>query len=214
MDKNMEQKKNKTNRERVLLIEDYDACKKVMHYYLRDLDYEVELTDDGEKAVKMVQAKQYDLILSGIKNKGLSGDKIISLIRRKNKSKNIGTPVIAWSGFVEKNNKEMFLEWGADWALEKVCDIDDLKLAIEKCSTLQRYERKFSHRKKVIESEWIDNGGQIGLLKELFNLNNNLLSILLDALESIMEYNQWDNLSRPTLKKLSISQVDAENSNL
>ncbi|HEY2566937.1 MAG TPA: response regulator [Candidatus Aquirickettsiella sp.] len=209
----MRQKEHKTDSERALLVEDYEACRKIMHYFLTNLDYEVELTDDGEEAVKMVQDKQYDLILSGIKNKGLSGDKVIPLIRRKNKSKNVGTPVIAWSGFVDKNNKEMFLEWGADWALEKVCDIDDLKIAIEKCCVLQRYEREFSYIRKVIENEWIDNGGQIGLLKELFNLNNNLLSILLDALESIMEYNQWKNLSCSTPKKLGISQVETENSN-
>lgn len=209
----MEKKEHKTHPENALLIEDYEACKKVMHYNLRQLNYQVELTDDGDKAVNMVQDKQYDLILSGIKNKGLSGDKVISLIRRKNKSKNVGTPIIAWSGFVDKNNQEMFLKWGADWALEKICDIDDLKIAIEKCSELQRYERKFYHRKKVIENEWIDNGGQIRLLKELFNLNNNLLSILLNALESIMEYNQCNNLPHLTPKKLSISRVETENSN-
>ena len=33
-----------------------------MYYYLTNLDYEVELTDDGEEAVKMIQDKQYDLI--------------------------------------------------------------------------------------------------------------------------------------------------------
>lgn len=100
----------------------------------------------------------------------------------------------------------MYLSWGADGALTKPCKIQVLKIAIGECSALQRYERKFRHRIKIIEQEWKANGGKKELLEKLCCLDNLQLSILVDALESIMEYNELDDLSRLTPEKLSTSE--------
>jgi len=211
--KNMESEKHKTNPKHALLIEDDEACQRIMTHFLQKLDYKVDLVDEGQKAVKMVQNKQYDLILTDVRNKGLSGDKVIFFIRSKNDSKNAGTPIIVWSALVNKKNEEMYLNWGADRALIKVCKLHDVKRAIKECSTFHRYERKFYHRIKVIERKWKEDGGRINLLEELSNLHNRQLGILVDALESIMEYKHWDELSRTAPEKLSTSQVITKSSN-
>jgi CheY-like chemotaxis protein len=203
----MEQEK-----QNVLLIEDDEACQRIMTHFLQKLDYKVDLVDEGQKAVKMVQNKQYDLILTDVRNKGLSGDKVIFFVRSKNDSKNAGTPIIVWSAFVNKKNEEMYLNWGADAALIKVCKLHDVKKTIDECSGYRRYEREFYHRINIIKKKWQEDGGQINLLEELSNLHNRQLGILVDALESIMEYKQWDDLSRSALEKLSNSQT-TESSN-
>lgn len=191
----MEHQKQKINPQYALLIEDYEACQRIMTHFLKELNYEVDLANEGDKAVKMVKDKQYDLILTDVRNKGCSGEKVISLIR---KSKNAGTLIIVWSAFINKKNEEMYLSWGADGALEKACKLDDLKISIDECSVLQRYERKFCHKIKNIKKQWRKDGGRINLLEELSNLPNAQLGILIDALESIMEYKQWDDLLHTT----------------
>lgn len=105
-----------------------------------------------------------------------------------------------------KKNEEIYLSWGADGVLIKPCKINVLKRAIDECSALQRYERKFRHRIKIIEQEWNANGGKKELLEKLCCLDNLQLSILVDALESIMEYNEFDDLSRLPPEKLSTSE--------
>ncbi len=90
----MEPEKQKINTERALLIEDDEACQRIMIHFLQKLNYEVDLADEGGKAVKMAEDKQYDLILTDVRNKGLSGKEVIPLIRNKNKSRNVGTPII------------------------------------------------------------------------------------------------------------------------
>lgn len=202
----MEPEKQKINPQHALLIEDDEACQRIMIHFLQQLNYEVDLADEGGKAVKMAQDKQYDLILTDVRNKGISGKEVIPLLRNKNKSMNVGTPIIVWSAFVHKKNEEMYLSWGADGALTKPCKIQVLKIAIGECSALQRYERKFRHRIKIIEQEWKANGGKKELLEKLCCLDNLQLSILVDALESIMEYNELDDLSRLTPEKLSTSE--------
>lgn len=160
----MEPKKQKINPEHALLIEDDEACQRIMIHFLKQLNYEVDLADEREKAVKMAEDKHYDLILTDVRNKGLSGKEVIPLLRNKDK-RNVGTPIIVWSAFVHKKNEEMYLSWGADGALTKPCKIQVLKIAIDECSALQRYEKKFRHRIKIIEQEWRDSGGQRELLE-------------------------------------------------
>lgn len=201
---------HKNNLNSALLMEDSKPHQKFMSVYLQQLGYEVDLADEGHKVLKMVQEKQYDLILADVRIKGLSGDEVIPLIRRKNKSKNADSLIIVWSAFVNKKNEAKFLAWGADGALPKDCKLDDLKIAIDECSKFQRSQREFRHRAKNIEQEWIDAGGPREFLKELSNLNKNQFSTLLDLLETIMEYEQWDDLSRSAVRT---SQVTAEDPN-
>jgi DNA-binding response OmpR family regulator len=82
----MEPEKQKANPEHALLIEDDEACQIIMTHFLQQLNYEIDLANEVEKAVKMAQDKQYDLILTDVRNKGLSGKEVIPLIRNKNKS--------------------------------------------------------------------------------------------------------------------------------
>jgi DNA-binding response OmpR family regulator len=203
----MEPEKQKINPQDALLMEDDKACQIIMTHFLQQLNYEVDLADEGQKAMKMAQDKQYDLILTDVRNKGLSGEEVITLIRKKNKNKNVGTTIIVWSAFINKKNDEKYLDCGADGALPKPCKLDELKIAIDECSALQRYERKFRHRITIIEREWRANGGKRELLEKLCSLDNRQLAILVDALESIIEYNEWDNLSRLVPEKLGTSQV-------
>lgn len=189
----MEPEKQKINSKHALLIEDDKACQIIMTHSLQELNYEVDLADEGQKAVKMAQDKLYDLIISDVRNKGLSGEEVIPLIRE---TKNLGTLIFVWSAFVNKKNEPMYLSWGADAALTKPSTTDELKITIAECLKRQRNERESNHRIKIIKNKWLDGGGRINLFEELFHLPNSQLWILIDVLENIIGYRQWYYLSR------------------
>lgn len=206
-----QQEEQKINSKYALLVEDDEACQIIMTHSLQELNYKVDLVDEGKEAVKMTQDKLYDLIISDIRNKGLSGKEVIPLIRE---TKNLGTLIFVWSAFVNKKNEPVYLSWGADAALTKPSTTGELKITIDECLKRQRKERESRHRIKKIKKKWQDGGGRINLFEELFYLPNSQLWILVDVLESIMEYKQWDDLSRSAPEKLSTSPVITENPNL
>lgn len=117
---------------KALLIEDDLLCQKIMTHYLLELDYQIDLFDNGIIASQHIHRKIYDLILLDIRLDGISGRKVIRNIRDSNL--NAVTPLIIWSAFVDKNNEEKYLLWGADAALIKACRVKELKKTIKKMS--------------------------------------------------------------------------------
>ena len=102
-----------------------------MHYYLRQLKYQVDLTNDGNRAIQFIENFTYDLIIVDIRLYGTSGKDVIQYVRGS--ELNTDTLLIVWSAFVNKNDEEKFLSWGADGALVKWDLPNGLKNLIQKC---------------------------------------------------------------------------------
>ena len=127
----MELEKQKINLDHAFLMEDDEACQKIMHYYLRQLKYQVDLTNDGSRAIQFIENFTYDLIIVDIRLYGTSGKDVIQYVR--DSELNPDTLLIVWSAFVNKNDEEKFLSWGADGALVKWNLPNGLKNLIQKC---------------------------------------------------------------------------------
>ena len=109
------------------LVEDYEARQRIMSIYLLKLGYQVNLVDDSLTAIQNIQSKAYDLIIEDINLQGhRSGKKIIKSIRES--ESNVDTSLRVWSAYVNKNDEEKYLSWGADAALKKECRIEDLNI--------------------------------------------------------------------------------------
>ena len=108
-------------------VEDYVPCQKIMIHYLQKLGYEVELAADGITAIQRVHNKVYDLIVEDLGLSGSSGKEV------RSSTLNVGTPLLVWSAYVNSNDEEKYLAWGADGVLIKVCQVKELKKAIGRC---------------------------------------------------------------------------------
>ena len=191
MEQQEEQKQEINIIKRALLVEDYEACQRVMSIFLQKLGYQVDLVDDSFTAIQKVQNKTYDLIIEDINLQGhRSGKKIIKSIRES--ELNLDTSIIVWSAYVNKNDEEPYLSWGADAALKKECQIEDLEKSIQQCLLTPRYERKFKYKLKILQKKWQENFPAEWL--EKINGSGLLPYFIIDeALYLIEEYQQWKN---------------------
>lgn len=176
---------------RALLVEDYIPCQKIMTYYLRELGYEVDLTADGSTAIKKVNTKIYDLIIEDLGLGNVSGKEVIQSVR--NSTLNIGTPLLIWSAYVNKNDEEKYLNWGADGVLIKVCQIKDLKKAIDKCFLKTRYQRKFYYQLQTFKKKCEQFFVEIEGWKDCECINR-LKYTLHEVLVNIEEHQHWIKL--------------------
>lgn len=178
---------------RALLVEDYVPCQKIMTYYLQSLGYEVELATDGITAIEQVHSKVYDLIIEDLGLIGASGKEVIQNVRTSDL--NVGTPLLVWSAYVNKNDEKKYLAWGADGVLIKVCQVKDLKKAIDKCLQKTRYHRQFYYQllnfKKKLDQFLIE----IEALKDNECISKFKFS-LTEALATLEEHQRWVNLGR------------------
>lgn len=104
-------------RPKVLIVENDSASIDIIRLFLKDL-CDVEFTDSGEKAFKLVNEKNYDLILMDINlGKGMSGTDTTKEIRKIDRYKN--TPIVAITGFAMRGDREEFLKAGCTHYLSK-----------------------------------------------------------------------------------------------
>lgn len=178
---------------RALLVEDYVPCQKIMTYYLQQLGYQVELAADGITAIEHVHSKVYDLIIEDLGLIGASGKEVIQNVRTSDL--NVGTPLLVWSAYVNKNDEEKYLAWGADGVLIKVCQIKDLKKAIDKCFQKTCYQRKFYYQLLNFKKKWDRFLVEIDALKDNECINKLKFS-LTEALATLEEHQRWLNLGR------------------
>lgn len=131
---------------RALLVEDYDYCQRIMMIFLQKIGQQVDLAADGATAINNVEIKSYDLIIQDIGLRDISGKEVIQIIRES--ERNIDTPVIVWSAYVNKMDEEKYLTWGADGVLVKPCGIKDLKKSIHQCLLKPRSNGGKNHHEK------------------------------------------------------------------
>ena len=107
---------------KILIVEDEPNMRLGLKDNLEFEGYEVEQAEEGEKALKMIREKQYNLILLDVMLPKISGFDICKTIRKEG----VQTPVILLTAKGEEIDKVLGLELGADDYVTKPFSIREL----------------------------------------------------------------------------------------
>jgi CheY-like chemotaxis protein/nitrogen-specific signal transduction histidine kinase len=110
-------KKGSRSKGRVLLVENYITNQQVVETHLSSAGYQVDIAEDGRKAIEMAAANSYDLILMDMEMPGMDGLDTTREIRRMARSRNgaaIPTPIIAMTAHALKGQEASYREVGID----------------------------------------------------------------------------------------------------
>ncbi|TFG48863.1 MAG: CBS domain-containing protein [Candidatus Brocadiia bacterium] len=107
---------------RVLVAEDSETNKTLIKLLLEKLGFEVEVVDDGEKAVNAVLSSSFDLIFMDIQMPNVNGYEATGKIREAG----VQTPIIALTAHAMKGDDRKCLDAGCDDYLAKPVDRNKL----------------------------------------------------------------------------------------
>ena len=144
--------KNKS-RIRALVIDDDNAVRNSLRFYLEDLGFEVFEGVDGQDGVEKFQQAEPDIVLVDLRMPRMSGHQVLESLS----SEAPETPLIVISGTGSIKDTVKALRLGAwDYILKPVNDLSILKHAIDKAierSRLLRENRNYQENleKKVIQ---------------------------------------------------------------
>lgn len=110
---------------RVLVVDDEPAITDLVSFNLRREGYEVDCAADGEQALRMADAKPYDLVILDIMLPGLNGYEVCKRLRAAG-----GVPVLFLSARDTELDKVVGLELGADDYLAKPFGIRELQARV------------------------------------------------------------------------------------
>lgn len=121
---------------RVLLVDDEDMIRDLFSAILIDAEYDVTCASNGAEAVKILQDKTFDLVITDILMPEKEGVETIMELKKKTPE----TRIIALSGGGRTKNfmpLKIAARAGADMTLQKPIEPDDLVKAVRKVMARQ-----------------------------------------------------------------------------
>jgi DNA-binding response OmpR family regulator len=106
----------------ILIVEDEPKISRVLQLELEYENYQTEITNNGKDALRLLQEKEWDLVLLDIMIPELSGLEVLRRIRRTDES----TPIILLTARDEIHDKVSGLDIGANDYITKPFQIEEL----------------------------------------------------------------------------------------
>ena len=111
----------------ILIVEDDSDLSELIKIQLTDLNFQIDQSYNGTKALEKAQSNPYSLIILDIMLPGMDGFEICKEIR----SKDSKTPILMLTAKAEEIDKIMGLEFGADDYLTKPFSIRELTARVK-----------------------------------------------------------------------------------
>lgn len=103
---------------KILIAEDEEILRMLIADTLEDGDFEVDEAEDGEEALKLLEKKQFDLVILDYMMPGLTGLDVIRKIRGE-QALNKEVKILMLSAKSQQNEQEEVLKAGADYFMVK-----------------------------------------------------------------------------------------------
>lgn len=125
---------NKTNRKKILVVEDDKDIAHLLALHLKDLSYDVTLSDDGEAGWRLASKACFDLIILDLMLPNLDGLEVCRRLR----TASVHTPILMLTAKSSELDRVLGLELGADDYLTKPFAITELQARVK--AILRRVE--------------------------------------------------------------------------
>ena len=125
---------------KILVAEDNPVNQLLVKKLLEKLGQEVHVADNGRLALEISGKSDFDLIFMDIQMPEMDGGTAIGKIRLREMEMGEGkhTPIIALTAYAMKEDRDRFLDLGADGYLSKPFRMDDLKEALNLARTVKK----------------------------------------------------------------------------
>ncbi|MGC6368881.1 response regulator [Pseudomonas sp. K2I15] len=117
----------------VLVVEDHQAYRALMGWFLQKFGLGYELAGDGQSALSAMSARPFDLVISDCRMPVMDGYSMTREIRRRESADGrLRVPIIALTGKLGPDDARRCLEAGMDDWLPKPLSIEQLRHLLER----------------------------------------------------------------------------------
>ncbi len=135
----------------ILIVDDNTIINDFLLEFLGKVGYQVRVANDGESALRSVQARIPELVLLDYKMPGMNGIEVCQRLKANPETKDI--PVIFLSGLGETDLKVQALEAGAIDYIIKPIELSEVLVKIDIHLSIYRLKQKLELQSKELLKE-------------------------------------------------------------
>jgi two-component system sensor histidine kinase/response regulator len=117
---------------RILMAEDSALIRRVARFQLEELNFEVDIVENGAQAVEAVATGKYELVLMDMRMPEMDGLAATRAIREAERTNGRHTTVVALTANVLEGDREACVAAGMDDFLAKPLQLDALRIVLER----------------------------------------------------------------------------------
>ena len=116
-------------RKSILVVDDEKNQREILETILSGEGYDVTTASSGEAAMKFVEARRFDLVLTDLKMTGMSGLDLLRRIRADERTKLL--PVVVFTASRQDTDVQLAYELGANSYIRKPVDFEHFAQAVQ-----------------------------------------------------------------------------------
>jgi CheY-like chemotaxis protein len=133
---------SEANTSRILVVDDRDANRVLVHAFLKDVGADLVDAESGEQAVELAKTQSFDLVLMDLQMPGMTGVEAMKALR----SNGCTMPILAFSADADAGTTKKLLQTGFDGIVSKPIAMAQLRQVVERAlAGALDSERKAAH---------------------------------------------------------------------
>ncbi len=182
---------------RILLLEDDITLNETVSEYLEELNYRVDVVEDGQTALELMYEKSYDIFLLDVKVPIMNGFDLLKEAR----SRDIQTPAIFITSLNSVDDLSQGYESGCDDYIRKPFALKELEVRVESILKRDFFHKDNSERVEISQTCYYDIGNNTlfieGEEQVLNKKEAKLLKLFLQNQEDVLSHEKiydalWD----------------------
>lgn len=126
---------------RILIVDDNEVNRKVLHSMLIHLGYRSDMVTNGQEAIQALMEQPYDLVFMDIQMPIMDGLRAAQTIRQNLADRDYPY-IIAITAYADRFDKETCIHAGMNDYLSKPATLNDIRVAIQSAQKQLQKKRK------------------------------------------------------------------------
>jgi nitrogen regulation protein NR(I) len=154
--------------QRILVIEDDETVRDVLHSFLAQRGFEVTVALNGEAGLNLLRSDKFDLLFTDLVMPGISGMDVLREVR----AAKIDIPVIVMTAFGTVQTAVEAMRIGAFDYITKPFSLDELMIVIEKALSVAKLQKENLMLKMQLKKKYNFKGliGDCSAMQEVYEL--------------------------------------------
>lgn len=134
----------------ILVVDDEKSLRDFLTIMLENEGYAVETASSGEKAVKLIMEKEYDLVLTDFRMKKANGIEVLETVKEHNPI----TPVVLMTAYASAETAVEAMKKGAYDYISKPFNVEDLQLMVKNAIEKKTLADQNSYLKSALKEKF------------------------------------------------------------